>query len=286
MEGEDDRLDEDNVLWREQVPELPEIAARAREMRFELVGKTITSVEVLQPKSLNLPPEEFRTALTGATLVDVSYHGKWLLVEMTQGWLLLNLGMGGELLLVTRDTLPAKYRLILDFDDHTCLVINFWWVGYVHYVAVGKLAEHRMTARLGLNALEVTSDDLRALLKGRRRRIKSLLLDQSQIAGIGNYYIHDILFLARLHPLRPANTLSETEIDALAQSIRDVLQVSLDKGGAWYEVDLHGERGGFTRDDLIVAYKEGQPCPACGAPVEKIKTGSTSHFLCPQCQAL
>ena len=268
------------------MPELPEIATRAREMRSELVGKTITAVEVLQPKSLNVPPEEFSTALTGATLVDVTYRGKWLFVETSQGWLLLNLGMGGELLLVTRETLPAKYRLILDFDDHTCLSINFWWVGFVHHVPDGKLAAHRMTAKLGTSALEVTSDNLRALLKGRRRRIKSLLLDQSQIAGIGNFYVHDILFLARLHPLRPANTLSDAEIDELAQAIRDVLQLSLDKGGAWYELDLHGQGGGFTRGDLVVGYQEGQPCPACNTPIEKIKTGSTSHFVCPQCQAL
>ena len=268
------------------MPELPEIAARAREMRSELVGKTITAVEVLQPKSLNLPPEEFSTALMGATLVDVTYRGKWLFVETTQGWLLLNLGMGGEILLVTRDTLPGKYRLILDLDDDTCLCINFWWMGCVHYVPDGGLDEYRMTAKLGPNAVEVIRDDLRALLKGRRSRIKSLLLDQSRIAGIGNFYIHDILFLAHMHPLRPANTLSDAEIDALAQSIRDVLQVSLDKGGAWYEVDLHGERGGFTADDLIIGYREGQPCPACGTPIEKTKTGSTSHFVCPQCQAL
>ena len=143
-----------------------------------------------------------------------------------------------------------------------------------------------MTAKLGPNALDVTADNLRTLFKGRRGRIKSFLLDQSKIAGIGNFYVHDILFMARLHPLRTINTLSDAEIDALADAIHDGLQPSLDKGGAFYEIDLYGQNGTFTMDDVVIGYKEDQPCPVCGTPIEKIKTGSTSSFICPQCQPL
>ena len=106
------------------------------------------------------------------------------------------------------------------------------------------------------------------------------------MAGIGNSYVHDILFLARLHPLRPAARLTPGEVNALASAIQDVLRKSIAKGGAFYEVDLHGEKGGFTLDDILIGYKEGQPCPACAAPIEKIKTGSTSSFICPRCQPL
>ena len=141
-----------------------------------------------------------------------------------------------------------------------------------------------MTAQLGPNALALTADDLRALLKGQRGRIKAILLDQTRLAGIGNAYIHDILFLAHLHPLRPANTLSDAEVDALAQAIRQGLQPSLDKGGAFYETDLHGQKGGFTMDDILVGYKEAKPCPVCGTLVQKVKIGSTSSFICPRCQ--
>ena len=116
--------------------------------------------------------------------------------------------------------------------------------------------------------------------------MKALLLDQDVMAGIGNSYVHDILFLARLHPLRSAASLTPSEVAALASGIQDVLRPSIAKGGAFYEVDLHGGKGGLTMDDILIGYKEGQPCPACGAPIEKIKTGSTSSFICPRCQLL
>jgi formamidopyrimidine-DNA glycosylase len=268
------------------MPELPEITVRAREMKKELVNKTIANIEVLQPKCLNVPEETFVEALIGAQLLDVTHRGKWLFVETSQGWLLMGLGMGGELLLVTRDTLPEKYRLIFDFTDGTCLAVNFWWFGYAHYVPTDELDSHKMTAKLGPNALDLTADDLYALLKGRRGGIKSFLLNQARIAGIGNAYIHDILFLARLHPLRTINTLTDAEIDALAQAIHDGLQPSIDKGGAFYEMGLDGQKGGFTMDDILIGYKEDKPCPICDTPIEKIKTGSTSSFICPHCQSL
>ncbi len=268
------------------MPELPEITCRAREMRKELVGKTITGIEVLQPKCLNVPPEEFSASLSNAQIEDVTHRGKWIFVETTKGYLLLNMGMGGEILLVTRDTLPEKRRLIFDFDDGTCLSINFWWFGYAHYTPLDGLDTHAMTAKQGPNALEVSGDELKAMLDGRRGRIKSFLLDQSKIAGIGNAYVHDILFLARLHPLRQINTLSDAEIEALAKAIQQGLQPSVEAGGAFYEVNLYGKRGGFTGENLLVGYREGNPCPVCGTTIEKIKTGSTASFICPQCQPL
>jgi formamidopyrimidine-DNA glycosylase len=268
------------------MPELPEITLLARQMNAELAGKTIAGVEVLQPKCLNVSPEAFADALTGARLLAVTNRGKWLFVETDRGWLLLNLGMGGEILLTARAALPEKRRLILDFTDGACLSINFWWFGYAHYVRPAELADHGMTAGLGPNALDLSADDLAALFRGRKARVKALLLDQDVIAGIGNAYVHDILFLARLHPLRSAAGLTPAEVSALAGAIRGGLQPSIDKGGAFYEVDLHGEHGGFTMDDILVGYKEGQPCPACGMPIGKIKTGSTSSFICPRCQPL
>ena len=131
------------------MPELPEITLLARQMNAELVGKTIAGVEVLQPKCLNVPPETFSEALTGARLLAVTNRGKWLFVETDRGWLLLNLGMGGEILLTSRAALPEKHRLIFDFTDGACLSVNFWWFGYAHYVRPGELADHGMTAGLG-----------------------------------------------------------------------------------------------------------------------------------------
>jgi len=268
------------------MPELPEITCRAREMSQELVGRTVTAIEVLQPKCLNVPPEEFIESLTGGQVEDVTHHGKWIFVETTKGYLLLNMGMGGEILLVTRKTLPKKRRLVFDLDDGACLSINFWWFGYAHYTPPGAIETHAMTARQGPSALDVTTEELKAMLDGRRGRIKSFLLDQSKIAGIGNAYVHDILFLARLHPLRTINTMSDAEIDALAAAIKDGLQPSVEAGGAFYEVNLYGERGGFTAENLLVGYREGKACPVCGTTIEKLKTGSTASFVCPRCQPL
>jgi formamidopyrimidine-DNA glycosylase len=268
------------------MPELPEIANRAAEMQADLVGKTISGVECRQPKMLNVSPESLTAGVVGGTILHVSSRGKWIHVETTSGWLLINLGMGGEIRLVTRSTLPEKWRLIMDFTDATCLAINFWWFGYIHYVASDRLPDHEMTNRLGPSILDLSVRDLRDVTSKTRAAIKTLLLDQERAAGLGNAYVHDVLFLARLHPLRPSNSLTDTEVAALHRAIRGGLQPSMEKGGAFYETGLHGQPGRFTMDDILVGYKEGKPCPTCGASIIKIKTGGTSSFICPACQRL
>ena len=268
------------------MPELPEITCRAREMSKALAGRKITAIEVIQPKCLNVSVNAFKQGLTGARIADVTHHGKWLFVGTDRGHLLINMGMGGELLLVPRDELPEKWRVRFDLDDGKSLSANFWWFGNTHYVAPGKLAEHKETAKLGPNALDLTADEFAALLDKRRGRIKSFLLDQSKLAGIGNAYVHDILFRAGLHPLRTIPTLTEEEVGALYDAIQAELSRSIDKGAAWYEPDLHGRPGGFKGEDLLIGYREGKPCPNCGTVVEKIKTGSTASFICPTCQPI
>ncbi len=268
------------------MPELPETASRAKEMQKALVGKTIKGIEVLQPKCLNVSKRKFTSALTGARIEEVTHHGKWIFTRTTKGHLLLNMGMGGDLRLVTRKTMPEKYRIVFDFKDGTTLAINFWWFGYVHYAAKGKLDKHAMTAKLGPNALDVSKKDFRAMVAGRRGAVKSFLLNQDRIAGIGNAYVHDILFLARLHPLRTIDTLSDDDIDALWKAIQDGLKPSLGKGGAFYERNLYGKKGRFGADKLLVGYRAGKPCPVCGTKVKKIRTGSTSSFICSKCQPL
>ena len=266
------------------MPELPEIAVFARDMQRELTGRTISNIEVLQPKCLNVPAEQFQAALTGARIREVTAHGKWLKVETTQGWLLLGLGMGGEILLTDRDHLPEKYRLILDFDDGDCLAINFWWFGYAHYVE--NLADHPMVSALGPDFMSLSLDDFLLLLQGRRGGIKAFLLNQKRVAGIGNVYGQDPLFKAGIHPLRRIKSLTGDEIDALWQASRETLQESIDLSGTAWEQNLYGGKGRWDRSYFLVAYREGEPCPTCGATVEKIKTGSTSSHICPSCQPL
>ncbi len=182
------------------MPELPEIAILARDMRRELAGKEISAIQVRQPKCLNLPAEEFKARLEAARITDVQAHGKWLKVETSQGWLLLNLGMGGEVLLVSRAHLPERWRVSFEFSDGTCLAVNFWWFGYAHFAH--DPAAHPMVGRLGPHALDLTLAQFEARLAGRRGSIKAFLLDQARVAGIGNVYVQDPLFKARIHPLR------------------------------------------------------------------------------------
>ena len=154
-----------------------------------------------------------------------------------------------------------------------------WWFGNVHYVKT--LAEHKQVASLGPDFMSLTLDDFRELLRGRRGGIKSYLLNQKRIAGIGNVYGQDPLFKAGIHPLRPITTLSGDEIEALWQATRETLQKSIDLGGSHWEQNLYGEQGKWDS-----GYRDGEPCPNCGTAVQKIKTGSTSTHICPKCQPL
>ncbi|HWR67209.1 MAG TPA: DNA-formamidopyrimidine glycosylase family protein [Bellilinea sp.] len=263
------------------MPEVPEIASRAREHNAALPGKRINGVEILQPKCLNVPVEVFSTGLIGALVESAGYHGKWIQVHTNQGWLLINMGMGGDILLVTPATLPAKHTIFIQFSDDTCLSLSFWWFGHVHYVPEGSLASHAPTAKLGPNVLDLSLEDFRRLAAGQGTSVKTFLLDQSRVAGIGNAYAHDILFLARIHPLRKMDSLTSDEIDALYQGIQDGLRPSLEVNGAFYEKDIYGRPGGFAMERILIGYRENAPCPECGTPIVKIKTGSTSSFICP-----
>jgi formamidopyrimidine-DNA glycosylase len=267
------------------MPESPEIKVLADQIDQALSGRRFTGVEVLQPKCLNLPTDVFTDRVVGQQIERAYPHGKWIIIVAAEGYLLVNLGMGGEVLLRPgRHDLPEKHRLVLDLGGGECLALNFWWFGYVHFVS--DLADHKMTAKLGPNAIDLTEDQFGELLKGRRGGIKSFLLNQKRIAGIGNVYVQDPLFKARVHPLRSITTLSDEEIIALWRAIQETLQESIALGGSAWEMDLYGEKGRWDDSFFLVAYREGQPCPTCGTAVEKIKTGSTSSYICPVCQTL
>lgn len=268
------------------MPEFPEIFSRASELQTVLPGKQFNKFEIIQPKSLNVSVDLFLQALTSAEVICVFNHGKWIFIETNRGYLLVNLGMGGEITLCTPATLPAKHRFIIFLNTGEALAINFWWFGYIHYVPSDQLASHSLTASLGPNVLDLTEAEFSNIITNQRGRLKAFLLDQKNLAGIGNAYIHDILFIARLHPLRPIASLTSTEITRLFSAIRQGLQPSLELGGAFYEQTIYGQPGGFTLDHILIGYKEGKPCPICATPIQKIKTGSTASFICPACQSM
>jgi len=266
-------------------------------MSKEIAGRRISEVEVVNPKCLNMPLEEFRKGLVGKIVESVKSRGKWLFFKLSAGGspssaydlLLFNPGMGADVIRFGPDeALPQKYHIKLGMDDQSGFTVRVWWFCYLHLVSSSRLIEHRLVGRLGVSPLDevFTLPYFRELLEKRRGRIKNFIVDQKKIAGIGNVYIQDILFNSRVHPNRLIPTLNEAEIEALYRSMRSVLQKSIDLSGLAYERDFFGNKGGFGADQFKIAYKPGQPCPACQTTIEKIKTGSTSSFICPKCQKL
>jgi len=268
--------------------ELPEIVILSRQMEEALHGKTVARLEVANPKCLNMPLDEFRSALIGRTVEAVKPHGKWVFIHLDGGLMLLyNTGMGADTLYFGSEAeTPEKYHQKVTFSDGTGFTVRVWWFSYLHLVCADRLHEHKLTGGMGLSLLDpaFTLSHFRELLRGKRKAVKSLLTDQRVVAGIGNVYIHDPLFLAGVHPLRKANTLTDAETGKLYGSIRLVLNESLKAGGLAYERSFHGVMGGYGKGSYRVAYREGEPCPACGTPIEKIRTGSTSSYICPRCQ--
>ena len=236
-----------------------------------------------------MPPKRFRR-IVSKTMRQTKAHGKWLFTEIEpEDNLLLNLGMGGDLLYhKDHSTAPEKYQFKLTFQDNSELTASFFWFGYIHLVSNKELIKHKMTGKLGISPTDenFTAEKLASILSGRRGMLKSFLLDQKNIAGIGNVYIQDPLFRAKLHPLRKIQTLTEAEIKALHLSIREVLNESIKLRGLKYEKDLYGRKGEYGPEQFMVAYKEGKPCPVCGKTIVKIKTGNTSSYICPECQQL
>jgi len=284
------------------MPELPELTVWARQVDEELTGKTIAAVETPQPKCLNVTPEEMAALVVGRTVRGARERGKWMIIDLAgpggiDSHLLLNLGMGGDFYYrrAPGKSTPAgepvrepdKYQFRLSFTDGAGLALRFWWFGYIHAVKAGELARHDMTASLGPSPLDPDMDlaCFRAMVAARpRRSAKSFLLDQKILAGIGNVYAQDSLWGAGLHPGRLLGSLSEAEVEAFWRSVRRVLGQSIAKGGLAYERDFFGRSGGLTGDDFAVGYKSGKPCPKCGAAIQKIKSGSSSTYICPDCQ--
>jgi len=272
------------------MPELPELTILASQMRRELTGKRISRVECFQPKCSNVEPSRLDVTLSGRRVGETTSKGKWLFMPAENGCtLLINLGMGADMVrFVPGGPMPPKYQFRLDLEDGTGFTIRFWWFGYVHLVLNDELQAHAMTRDLGPSPLDpkFTADDFRRLVRRGHGMIKPFLLDQRHVSGIGNAYVHDILFRARIHPRRPIPGLSDAEIDALFASVRDVLGTAIVMGGAYYEKDFYGHPGGYTAEHWLVGYADGRPCTVCGATIRKIKTGSTSSYICPSCQPL
>lgn len=270
--------------------ELPELTVLAKQMATETSGKKILSVEVANPKCLNVSLEHFQKTVVGKTIISVASRGKWLFIKLDlTHFLLFNPGMGADVIhFKPNGRMPEKYHVRIVLDDRSGFTIRVWWFCYLHLMPAERLGEHKLTARLGLTPLdkEFTLDHFKRLLGKKRGSVKNFLLGQRNIAGIGNVYVQDILFNARLHPKRKIPSMTDAEIKALFNSMKSHLRASVKLGGLAYEKDFYGNKGGYGAMQFKIAYKPGKPCPNCQTTIQKIKTGSTSSFVCPSCQKL
>jgi len=268
--------------------ELPELTILGQQMAKEIVAKRIVDVEVTNPKCLNMSFERFRHIVVGKSIQAVESRGKWLFIKLESNQVILfNPGMGADVIhFKPDDKLPGKYQIKFTLHDGSGFTIRVWWFCYLHLMTADTLGEHKLTSKLGVAPLDkaLTLVNFKNLLSNKRGMIKYFLLDQKNIAGIGNVYVQDILFNARIHPRRTIQSLTDSEINSLYESMQSVLRESIDLGGLAYERDFYGRKGGFGAEQFKIAYKAGKPCPACSTTIEKIKTGSTSSFICPKCQ--
>jgi len=268
--------------------ELPEITKLAAQMNTTTSGKTIKSITLLQEKCANIPEADFQNRIANAKVKSVYHKGKWIITTLDNGEnILLSLGMGGDIIYFqNEDNLPEKYQIKLLFTDASGYTARFWWFGKYLLVSDQQLATEPSTKDIAIDPFDerFTQEYFAALLKGKKTQIKAFLMNQKNIGGIGNMYMHDILFKASLHPQKKISDMNNEDVTCLYDSIMAVLNLSRSKGSFSYEKDFFGQEGGYTADDFLVGYRENQPCPTCGEAIVSIKTGSTSTFICPTCQ--
>ena len=271
------------------MPELPEVETVARGLRAVLVGRAFVGVEVRWARSVEpLDPAAFARRLTGQTVSGVDRRGKWIVIALNGGdVLLVHLRMSGRLVLESEACLDDRHlRVLLFLDDGRRL----------HFSDQRKFGRMVLTAApqevvgdLGPEPLGdgFTPERLEEMLARRRGRIKPLLLNQRFLVGLGNIYADEALWQARIHPLRQADTLTPAEVQRLHGAIQSVLRAAIASGGttlpdrAYQQAD--GRSGEFA--SRLAAYgREGQPCPRCGAGVERIRVGQRSAHFCPRCQ--
>ena len=271
------------------MPELPEVETIRRQLAPHLEGRTITDVEILDPRwTRPVAPQEVADQLRGARIEEVGRSGKYLVWALSDDrYLLLHLRMTGTLLFDPAVDPPhTRVRLALD-DGHRLVYVDPRRFGTAQLVFGAPARDAYLTARLGVEPFtsEFTAEHLRRLARGRTAPVKAFVLDQRRIAGVGNIYADEALFRAGIHPLRPAGRLTRAEWERLRDAIEDALAAGIEAKGASIDDFRHvdGARGSF-QDRFLVHTRAGEPCPRCGRPIRKIVVGGRGTYVCEGCQ--
>jgi formamidopyrimidine-DNA glycosylase len=295
------------------MPELPEVETVARDLQHRVAGATISRATVSWDRTIRhpQPPERFVAEIAGAVIRRVSRRAKTVLLHLEDGRVMtVALRMTGALIVAGAGTPPDPYaRVVFELADGRELRyrdvrkfgrIGLWPGGGLRSVGAGRGARSRRVAEGGhrYRIGEVfsghgpeplqrgfTAERLAERLARRSAKLKTLLLDQSFIAGVGNIYADEALWRARLHPLRAADTLDAAEVRRLHRSVRQVLREGIVNRGASFSdyVGADGEPGA-NAERLAVYRRTEQPCFRCGRPIRRIVVGQRSTHFCPRCQ--
>jgi formamidopyrimidine-DNA glycosylase len=268
------------------MPELPEVETVRRSL-LPIVSRRIEAVAVIEPRLRRRVAKDFARRLIGCTIEAVERRGKYLLFPLSGGeYLLVHLGMTGALLLQPAGTPPRPHDHVrLRLSGGMQLTYND--PRRFGLLRTGTLDELAELANVGPDPLanDFSLEQLAALARGRKRPVKTLLMDQRALGGIGNIYASEILFRARIRPSRPARRLIRRELSALLAATRTVLRSAIRHGGSSISDYRDGEgRPGYFQLRLRVYDRAGQPCARCRTPIRRVVHAGRSTFYCPRCQ--
>ena len=270
------------------MPELPEVETVRRGLEPHLVGRAVQDVVVRQRRLRYPLPRDLPAKLTRRRLLAIARRGKYLLFHFAHGVLIAHLGMSGSLRMTDAATPPGKHDhldfvfgagKILRYRDARRFGLFLW--------CAGDAEQHRLLSGLGVEPLDAAFDGdyLYALSRGQRVAVKNFIMDSHVVVGVGNIYASEALFLAGIHPARPAGRVARARYAALAGAVRTVLRKAIKQGGTSLR-DFVREDGtpGYFRVSLNVYGREGEPCPRCAAPIKRRVLGQRSSYYCDRCQ--
>ena len=271
------------------MPELPEVETTRRGILPYLHGRRIRGVEVREPRLRWPVPPGLAALVSGEKVDSVERRGKYLLLRLGKGTLLIHLGMSGSLRVLTAPAAsPRKHDHIdLLLEDGRLLRYHdprrfgaFLWLE-------GDPARHPLLAGLGPEPLGVgfDGDYLFRLSRGRRTSVKQFLMDGHVVVGVGNIYANEALYLAGIDPRRRAGRVAAVRYARLAAAVREVLEGAIAQGGTTLRDYVNGNGApGYFALSLNVYGRAGQPCPGCGEAIRQVRSAQRSTFYCPRCQ--
>jgi len=270
------------------VPELPEVETTRRGIEPVLRGRRVSAVDVREPRLRWPVPAALARDLSGQPLGSVSRRAKFLLFESPVGHLIMHLGMSGSLRVASRGVEPQRHdHLDIVLDDGRCLRFRDPRRFGAALWTTDDPLEHPLLRHLGPEPLGPDFDArwLYRLSRGRRVAVKSFLMNSQIVAGVGNIYASEALFLAGIHPARAAGRISRGRYERLVDAVRRVLRDAITAGGTTLRdfVDSSGNPGYFSQR-LRVYGRLGQDCEQCSAPLRSRVIGQRSTFFCPRCQ--